>query len=522
MIEKVIENWLTSTTERTFQEPFAQLLLVEGFDVLQGPVHHPFEHGKDIIALDAEGRLCAFQLKSGNMSLAGIRRIQEQLLTMVSTSVSYPGTYQGKPPERAFLVINGNLTPEARDHLRAFNEANSMRYLARIELVEKENLIGRFTKEQSRFAVLENLKSLLELLTANGRGPFMTLQLSSLHKVAFDSLKEDSPATQRDIASSLLATAFATTCWAQEQNHFAVAQAWVTGALAILRTAEAQSLGAEVWEKSYALALSAARGALNEALFEVSSRDDLVVEDVVEGFVYSTRALDICGWASAFYLSESLLPDEPPGYSVVSELLQREKPYIRVCGEAGVPHLFLIAKVFERMGDPSVATGLIVSWLAALARLNQPAHSGEMPHALPNPYVSLQDAILLPFGFGTSYEWVERFDGRAYTAFQALDWLARRDLREPVEALFPDISRLLLVDVQPTEMLAPEDDQACNSIRALPCPSSWAEIRTSAKDIASGPLPSVLEKHPEIIPYFILTFPHRFNRHLGGVLDSLF
>lgn len=522
MIGRVIENWLTSATELTFQEPFSQLLLVEGFDVLQGPVHHPFEHGKDIIARDPQGRLCAFQLKTGDLTLAGIRGIQNQLLTMISTSVSYPGEHQSRPPERAFLVSNGNLRPEARDHLRAFNEGNTARHLARIELVEKESLVGRFLEAHSGFVALEDMKGLLELLTADGRGPFMTSRLLDLLQGALESCKEGASATRHAIAWGILATAYATTVWGEARNYLAVAEAWLAGALWVLRAAEAQSLDADVWTPSYRLAFSAARSAVNEAVIEACSREDLLVEDVTECFVYSTRALEVCGWASAFFLSEGALQAQAPSIALVEDLLRREHKYIRVCGEAGAPHLFLIAKALEKSGDPAAAVTLVVDWLRTLSLLNRPTRSGELSTALPNPYTALQEAVLLPYGLGTSHVPAERFEGRSYTAHQALDWLARRDLREPLESLFAGVSRLLLIDVHPAELLAPCDDLATTVMRALPCPSSWAEICRSAVAVASGPLPAAIEDHPEVIPYVGLVFPHRFNRHLAGVLDSRF
>lgn len=522
MIERVVENWLTSATERTYQEPFSQLLLVEGFDVLQGPVHHPFEHGKDIIAVDPHGRLCAFQLKTGDLSLAGIRSIQDQLLTMISTAVSYPGKHQGSPAERAVLVTNGNLSPHARDHLRAFNEANTARDLAQIELVEKESLVGRFSKVQSGLVALDDLKNLLELLTADGRGPFMTSRLLGLLQGALDAPKEGASATRRTIASGLLATAYAATSWGEARNYLAVAEAWLAGALGILRAAEAQSLDSEVWTPSYELAFSAARSAVNEAVIEACSREDLLVEDITECFVYSTRALEVCGWASAFFLSERALQPQAPGTDLVEDLLRREHTYIRVCGEAGAPLLFVIAKALEKLGNPSASTSLVAGWLGTLALLNRPTRSGELSAALPNPYTPLQEAVLLPYGLGTSQIPMERFEGRSYTAHQALDWLARRDLRGPVEELFPGISRLLLVDVQPSELLSLSDDSAKTVMRALPCPSSWAGIHRDALAAASRNLPATIDEHPEIIPYLGLVLPHRFNRHLAGVLDSRF
>ena len=79
MIERLIENWLTRSGERGYEVPFAQLLTSEGHRVIQGPVHHPFEHGKDILTFAPNGQLHAYQLKGPDLvSLRDFERIQQQ------------------------------------------------------------------------------------------------------------------------------------------------------------------------------------------------------------------------------------------------------------------------------------------------------------------------------------------------------------------------------------------------------------------------------------------------------------
>jgi len=63
MNERLVENWLISVNEKTFQIPFCQMLTAEGYTVLHLSRHGPFEEGKDVIALDPAGTPCAFQLK---------------------------------------------------------------------------------------------------------------------------------------------------------------------------------------------------------------------------------------------------------------------------------------------------------------------------------------------------------------------------------------------------------------------------------------------------------------------------
>lgn len=74
MIERLIENWLSSTNERGYEVPFCQLLMAEGHRIIHLNRHSPTEQGKDVISLDHKGKLCAFQLKGRDIDIARWRR----------------------------------------------------------------------------------------------------------------------------------------------------------------------------------------------------------------------------------------------------------------------------------------------------------------------------------------------------------------------------------------------------------------------------------------------------------------
>ena len=65
MIERVVENWLTSVNERQYQIPFCQLLAAEGETVVYISPHGQREQGKDVITLGRDRAPCAYQLKLG-------------------------------------------------------------------------------------------------------------------------------------------------------------------------------------------------------------------------------------------------------------------------------------------------------------------------------------------------------------------------------------------------------------------------------------------------------------------------
>ena len=112
MIERLIENWLTDARERDYEVPFAQLLALEGHQIIQAPVHHPCEHGKDIISLNARGELNAFQLKGPKLvRLADFEEITPQLLALSAGAITHPNVNPSRRADQVYLVTNATLTP---------------------------------------------------------------------------------------------------------------------------------------------------------------------------------------------------------------------------------------------------------------------------------------------------------------------------------------------------------------------------------------------------------------------------
>ena len=92
MIENLVDAWLTEASERSYEAAFGQLLAIEGHRVIQGPMHHAHEHGKDIIAWDSRGELCVYQLKGGEgkLDITAIEKAQDQLLAAAAAAVMHP------------------------------------------------------------------------------------------------------------------------------------------------------------------------------------------------------------------------------------------------------------------------------------------------------------------------------------------------------------------------------------------------------------------------------------------------
>ena len=112
MLERVIENWLDKATEKSFQQPFCYMLSAEGHTIIHSTRHTAMEMGKDIITIAPDRIPCAFQLKSGNISLAKWRNeVNPQIDALVCGQINHPSVDTSEH-HRSYLVTNGRIEEE--------------------------------------------------------------------------------------------------------------------------------------------------------------------------------------------------------------------------------------------------------------------------------------------------------------------------------------------------------------------------------------------------------------------------
>lgn len=525
MIERLIENWLTNAGERGYEVPFAQLLASEGHRIIQGPVHHPFEHGKDILTFASDGELHAYQLKGPDLArLEDIERIQGQLLALAGAAVTHPAVNPARRADRVFIVTNATLTPPARDRIEKFNISFEASGWPRVEPVERDQLLTRFVAAHGNYLPqsLSDIRTLLEFYYGDPKSLFPVQQYARFLDtiLPFPPQNASNSACRRAIASVILLTGYAAASWTREENHLCVAQAWLTACISVMRFSAAHALETQLWLGSYELALEAARVALGSLCKEAADAEDLVVPDVVEGLIYPSRALLVSGFVGAYLLSERTLGSfDESAMSHVRTILTREVSHVRIVGESDVPALMMSACALEQLGQIRSGENMMLSLVRELSTLNQ-RHSQE---ALADPYHDTEQVLLDKFGADSDLEG-EEFDGRSYMLFVAIEWLARRLWRQHLAMMWSDITRVQFLEFQPSnpdQYLAVEDDNGELVMWFAGQPQSWATLLAQSRTSDRSRLPDVLWARREMIPYLPLLFPYRLTATLGRAIDAV-
>lgn len=134
MKERLADDWLSRINERGYDVAFCQVLLSEGKRVLRAG-HSPVEHGKDVIATSADQSIVwAYQLKTGDITLKEVQKLQGQLSMLVETRPMFPGlptTFTYRP----VLVTTGEFAEPAMSLIKELNESWRARNLPALVLL---------------------------------------------------------------------------------------------------------------------------------------------------------------------------------------------------------------------------------------------------------------------------------------------------------------------------------------------------------------------------------------------------
>ena len=233
MREKLVENWLDSATERTFQLPFCHMLVAQGHRIVHVTRHWEGELGKDVISIAPSGTVCAYQLKTARGPRIRLSDWQggmaQQTETLVTTRVDHPSIPKRRH-HRSFLVTNRLLEESVSAAIERRNEAWAAQGIPRfrLDVWERGWLLKHALELESRLwpTELANERMLLELFLLTGREPLPKSKLAALLEPVLclteGSKKPSHADARRRAASAALLCALATASFAANRPAFNV------------------------------------------------------------------------------------------------------------------------------------------------------------------------------------------------------------------------------------------------------------------------------------------------------------
>jgi len=512
MLEKLLENWLDSASELSYQQVFVQMLSASGYTVLHSTRHCLLEFGKDVLAIAPDGVGCAFQLKgqpNKQMTVGEFRReIQPQLVQLMSQPPAMPGFPPGV--HRSYLVSNGSFSEEVQV---AVSQMNTAPYPSKLELWSRGKLLEMALSASTKLwpSEIDDTRRLLDLYMADTSDQLpldlLAGMLSSILLLDRLDSESDQPSIlelSRVASSAMWATSIALSPFALSENHQAVAVGW-TVCRAMLQAMYEKNGGK--WEVShhFELAERAILDALAALWAEVSRRDHLAMPPGLEdSVIYGWRIGVLRGLLSSLYLANESQPLLPPeDHTDLRAWLMEERGAPDLWGEAAIACEFPPLLVLRKMGDDGRVAATLASLAAAIIALNQ-ADSGL---ALSSPYYDGTASFLAQMSLDVEESEKETFEGSSYIARVLLLSLAAIGEKSECKRLWRDFSKLshrYFLQAEEWMYLVPTARQGQELTRIYPSTYEWSSLVSEAEGLG----------RPSNLPIWLLAMwwqacPHR-------------
>ncbi|MBS1551970.1 MAG: hypothetical protein JST15_07880 [Bacteroidetes bacterium] len=406
MIERIIENWLDKANERSFQIPFCYVLINEGYTIIHSTKHNIMEMGKDIIALDSDGKTpCAFQLKNvkgSKLTLTEYRNdLENQLNSLVYNKIIHPSIdYNGK--HKSFIVINGEIDEAVQISIDQFNSTIEERGLLPIKIITKGQLLKKFIDLQDKLwpTELKNIKEFLEIYVEDGKG---VLPKEKFAQLLFNSLpfdKEDVKEKEciRAIASASVICSAAINPFTIYNNHFAEFEAWVIYLAYVLALAEKNKIEIDKIRIEIDISLSAIFNFLKRLCNEIIENENLDDKEnpaITDIPLYKIKVTLLNGLMSIYGLWLRFNQESTNAhFNFVKDFCLNNFHKLKLWGEYAIPQ-FLLHYFFIREIDPTPKPDFILySIVEGITFMNKPRNKG----LLPNPYYNVDE--ILPYILG--------------------------------------------------------------------------------------------------------------------------
>jgi hypothetical protein len=517
--ERLVENWLDSASERSYQQAFCQMLVAQGHRVVHSTRHSPIELGVDIISIDPDGIPCAFQLKGNpgsRLTTAQYRDIRPQIDEMLTLRLPYVPRYPGW--HRSYLVTNGQVDEEVILRVERLNEGNEKRNQGelQLEVLTRGDLL-QWAKEIGHSlwpTELDDTRSLLEILVTDGRDDFpLTEHAGLVEELLGLRERQDWTANElkRRIASAAVLTSVCLREFERRENYFAVVCAWTQYCAMVIGACDRYHRSyVRNGKPSVDLARRAILDALLDLSVELAARESLVEGDPLadSAFIHG-RAVLLRGLMSALWFE---LPEvSPPDFdqSTLEQFLADDSLQIDVWGEGAIPAL-LLHYWFQKRFRPQVRHDYFLALLLRLLTVKEPARK------LPSPYLSFGEVVrhrLSPV-LGSVDDRLGRETSRdsSYFAESVLHLLARTGLKNQCRELWPQTSRSQFMRFSPLrrwQFALQYSPQGENESVVPPLAKSWDELTTEARTIGCSTVPPPLLDDRFLLSMFLIMRPYR-------------
>jgi hypothetical protein len=521
LIKRIIENWLTNTNELGYQIPFCQYLISENHTIIYNSSHGPLEQGKDIISIDENGIVHAYQLKGGDINLNEFRKIQGEIDDLITIPVKHPSV-DASTKHKAYLVTNGTINDIVRTNIVDRNKGYKSREYPELETISKTELLQRFIKVHGSFLPTEfseEFNLFLQLIISQGE-EFLNkdLLVTFIESILFEESKNKLD-IKRKISSSILLTQYILQPFEKKENHIAIIEGWTILASYIFNIIEKSQLEEKSWVQSYEIILQNIKNQLEKLKKEfVSDKNYLVGIPFGDGGkIYKSRLTIVLGWLSAYELFRKETENNYKADEFIYENIKRLYPeQIWYWGESATPFFIMMSLLALECNDRRLSNKIITDIILEIIFEND--YQGE---GLPSPYKTSIEIIASSYGISDAKIDLKEFRGSSYHLETLVDILVRRKRRDLLGVLWKKITYICKYTFLPdskSDLFLWRCKSGKTVIEEYKIPQSWKELTIEATKL-NLLTPGILNNKLQFMYYFLLCYPHRLNRDTIKFID---
>jgi len=522
VLERLVENWLDSASERSYQRCFCQMLTGQGFHIVHSTEHTPLEFGKDVIAVSPDGKLVGYQLKGhpdGTLKPRDFDSIRGQLEQLATLAVAIAG-FEGRVPEECYLVTNGDIDEAVYHQIQLLNASlvqrghppGKIRTITRGQLLDWAQSLGLSLWPSE----MQDFGNLVKLLNCSGDEMFPVQIFDPLLRNTLNFEGElKSAELSRRVTSAGVMTAVALHSFSRQRNHVAEITAWTMFATYSIAACEKNGID---YSKHCSEAVLSARDSIYDLLGllceEASERRVMFEGDPYSEFAfYRPRLLLISALMAVYWIwSQGSTWTRPHHKALVEKLIPQALPPRWLWGEGAIPS-FLTYIWFRKMVAPSDGNDMIVAKVLAALLRNKLGDDGE---PLASPYYDAEEVAQHQYrellGCPDPFEG-DSFEGHSYSCESLLMCLVRSDLKMVCQELWPDFTKIGHERVVPDQAwqfgLYRTGDAATNETKMYPPMMRWSELQEICQESMAIDVPAALKADPGLLLLFVNLFPFR-------------
>jgi len=507
---------LTNATEKGYQIPFSQVLVIEGHTVLYVSKHGQLEQGKDIISLDAKGIPCAYQLKAGDINLQEWREIESQIHELVELPPVHPSIDKAAP-FKAYLVTNGEVGDTVRRLVDDRNTAWEQKGLPILHLMTKGELLRKFIDAHQTFLpeALPSQRNFLELYLANGRDFVNKEKLAAfLEDLLLQSGRNDSYAKlcQR-VAAAAVITQLILTPFELENNHVSILECWTMFCAYVLAMSEQRAMPGKIWRPTYDIILQRICEKLDDLRVEFCSRSNYLEEpSIVDGgLVYKARVTIVVGWLCAYEIFQCLVSkNREPDRDILASVQEKFKDWSWYWGESATSYLLMVSLFLEIAGDVDLCWQIILKMLVEICT---EVDLNSSDNGLADPYIPVENVLdaRMPYHENVVEERQSVRPAASHHLATLVYYATILNKRAALNELWKQVSKIVMREFRPKnqwQYLLWRSEEGKEETHLFNATQSWSELREIAGK-NQDTSPSVIYDNVDFLSFFLLVYPHR-------------